>query len=78
MPNPARNATQLTFSNTRNEQVNIFVIDVSGRKVMQRTFAATPGLNRVPLDNIGQLVPGMYTVQVITSEGMMQQKLTRQ
>jgi hypothetical protein len=78
MPNPASVAAQLTFNCTRSQQVNIFVIDVNGRKVLQRTFASVKGMNQVQLNNLHQLVPGMYTVQVVTSEGMMQQKMMRQ
>jgi hypothetical protein len=78
VPNPASVAAQLTFSSNRNEQVRLVVIDVNGRKLVQKTLTAVRGYNRVQLDNIQQLAPGMYTVQVITSEGIMQSKLMRQ
>ena len=77
-PNPVKTAAQLTFTCNRNEEVNIFVVDVNGRKLMQKTFMASPGLNHVQLDNVGRLAPGMYMVQVITSGGAMQEKLVRQ
>jgi hypothetical protein len=52
------------------------VIDVNGKRIMSKTVAAARGSNRVQLDNISNLVPGMYVVQIITGEGMMQEKLT--
>lgn len=78
IPNPASVMAQLTFNSNRNEPVTLLVIDVNGRKLVQKTLTAVRGQNRVQLDDVQKLVPGMYTVQLITSEGMLQAKLMRQ
>ncbi|MGB8191478.1 MAG: GEVED domain-containing protein [Chitinophagaceae bacterium] len=78
IPNPAKSATSVTFTLNRNEQVNISVIDISGRKVVQKNILLEKGLNKVMLDDVQRLLPGTYVIQITTSLGIMNEKLVKQ
>jgi hypothetical protein len=78
IPNPARTYASVAFTLDRNEAVSIAVIDANGRKVIQKNISLERGYNKVALDNVQSLAPGTYVVQVITSNGVMNEKITKQ
>lgn len=48
-PNPARDAVFVTFNAEREEEVLIQIVDVAGKVVFEKTFAASKGVNRTEL-----------------------------
>jgi hypothetical protein len=78
IPNPARTHASVAFTLDRNEVVSIAVIDANGRKLMHKTISLERGYNKVALDNVQSLAAGTYVVQVITSNGIMNEKITKQ
>lgn len=78
IPNPARTYASVAFTLDRNEVVSIAVIDANGRKIMHKNISLERGYNKVTLDNVQSLAAGTYIVQVITSNGVMNEKITKQ
>lgn len=63
-PNPNNGHFSLNYKTDRNENIEINVIDVLGKKVYSQTSAMTSGLNSVMLD-LAFLPAGSYSVQVV-------------
>lgn len=78
IPNPARTYASVAFTLDRNETVSIAVIDANGRRIIHKNVSLERGYNKVALDNVQTLAAGTYVVQVITSNGVMNEKITKQ
>jgi hypothetical protein len=65
MPNPARGDSRIAFAVPRTGAVMLDVLDVAGRRVLQRDFGVlAPGEHTRPLASRGELAPGFYMVRV--------------
>jgi hypothetical protein len=78
MPNPVRDHASLQFTLAKNETVQIYVIDASGRNVLYKQVSSTAGVNRIEIDNWNRLAPGTYFVQLFTPTTKMSSKVTVQ
>lgn len=62
-PNPASDIARLQFQNDRSEQMQVLVMDLSGKLVSQQSVAVAEGANTIELD-IASLPNGSYLVQL--------------
>lgn len=70
-PNPANTKTQVTFFSSVNELAGIYLFDINGRQLKQKTIYAIKGQNTIDFE-IGFLPEGVYFI------GLQQQgKMTR-
>lgn len=78
IPNPARAHASVAFTLPRAEMVSIVVMDANGRKLVNKNMLLERGYNKLALDNVPSLAPGTYVVQVVTADGVMSEKITKQ
>ncbi len=76
-PNPVRSNVTVEYSSTKLMPVEIQNFDSKGSKVGNWEFTATSGLNRFNLP-VRILGPGQYTLQLISSEGVVNTKFVKQ
>jgi len=75
-PNPTTGYTTLLTTLTRPETVRVEVLDVLGRVVLERKqLALGSGTQEVPLD-LSHQAAGLYTVRLVTNDGVRTSKLT--
>jgi hypothetical protein len=77
-PNPVHEHASLQFPMEKNETVKIYLIDASGKRILTKQIIAKQGFNQVPLNNLSELLPGVYVVQVITASKSLNTKMTIQ
>jgi len=77
-PNPVRQHTRLEFMMEKNEAVDIYIIDGTGKKMMTKKMVARQGINQLSLDDLRGLLPGIYIVQVATPSNSFNTKMTIQ
>lgn len=73
-PNPAASYINLTYTSTENEQVELSLYDLTGKKVMSQPATSTFGENTHRLD-IEHLIPGMYLLQLDGSKQHLRRKV---
>ena len=70
-PNPAHDRITIYFTSSENEKEQIFITDISGKKIIQNEIKISQGEN-VFETNISQLSPGIYFL--IISDGSHQEQ----
>jgi hypothetical protein len=78
IPNPVRDHASIQFTLARNETVQLYVIDASGRNVLYKQVPSTAGLNRIDIDEWKRFASGTYVVQIISPTVKMSGKVTVQ
>lgn len=68
-PNPATGTAFVKFENLDATEVNIQILDVTGRLVYNQLFQLASGVNTLPL-NIDGISSGLYKLNVITGSDM--------
>ncbi|MEY3398769.1 MAG: hypothetical protein RL220_1363, partial [Bacteroidota bacterium] len=61
-PNPATDVVTMSFDMTRNETIQVNILDVAGRTVMSNQIVASTGANAVNMD-ISGLAAGVYNIE---------------
>lgn len=65
-PNPIiSGATTVRFTSTRSATVDLKVVDISGKVLLQQKNRITEGNNSVTVSNLDKLNPGIYFLQMI-------------
>lgn len=77
VPNPAVNEVKIIAECTADKNVQVQLIDLSGKKVLQQTFLMHKGSNTSTLD-VHTVVDGFYFVQLRTKEGVQIQRVVIQ
>jgi N-acetyl-anhydromuramyl-L-alanine amidase AmpD len=72
-PNPASYTTTVAFETLQAEKINIVIRDVFGNLQLQQTKMTNAGKQQVQL-NLQTLKHGMYSVQIINSNGIVMSK----
>lgn len=67
-PNPAANMLMVDYSADKAEDVQITVMDLTGRTMSIASQSMTEGLNRVELD-LSELADGQYVLQMQSTSG---------
>jgi bacillolysin len=75
-PNPATDASRLSFELSEAQEVDIRVLDLNGRLVMNRKVSALSGVNYLDI-RFDYQPNGTYWVQLRTAEGLATLKLTK-
>ena len=76
-PNPATEQVTIAFFSVSEQRVEVQVNDLTGRTVYFDQFAALEGRNLFDLEWEG-LAPGIYTVVLITNDGILEETVIRQ
>jgi Secretion system C-terminal sorting domain len=76
-PNPFSSSISIDVNLSRQQNLAIQLVDLAGRVVATRTFPAIAGDNNILFDELDKLSPGIYFIRIITSEGILQQKLLK-
>jgi hypothetical protein len=76
-PNPFINEVELQLLLTKNEIVDILLVDEKGRQALKKRIAAVTGTNTIKLSTLQHLSPGIYLLQVVAGDKMLQQKLLK-
>ncbi len=73
-PNPVSDNFQYTISSSDNTEVKISVIDMLGRKVVEKNSAVTQGLSNHNMD-VSKISNGSYLLQIITNKGLYKSQI---
>jgi hypothetical protein len=65
VPNPVSNIMRLKVSDAKGQNVNVNLIDASGRTMLQRTFVPDTNQHQEEF-NVGDITNGMYFLRVNT------------
>jgi hypothetical protein len=76
-PNPVTEQVTLDFVLAKNEEIQISVHDVSGRKVQEHKMSAVRGQNRQQL-NLNGLPSGLYWIKLEGNEQVLTEKIMKQ
>ena len=68
-PNPFVSQVQVDVNSELNQRVNITFTDISGRKLLLKTWALTKGNNSMVLPQVVQFPAGMYMMNICTEDG---------
>ena len=74
LPNPVKHVTTLRFTHDATETAMIHVIDINGKRMFTRPVMIQSGKNEILLDKLN-LTPGIYVMQVVTTERTMNTKM---
>jgi hypothetical protein len=78
-PNPTADRAFLSYKSTSNEQVTVNVRSANGQQLSSTKLSFSTGVNRVELNEVKRLKPGMYIIDIM-SEGktIASEKLIKQ
>ena len=76
-PNPFVNQLKIDVSSDRSETVRIQISDNMGRVLKVQTASIQKGVNKLVLDNLAGLAPGIYNVEVKTAYSSYRFKLKK-
>lgn len=77
VPNPASNEVEITFQSVLEKKIQLQVVDVSGKIMLEQSQQVVSGVNKAKLD-VHKLPNGYYLVKVATAQGDVVQKLVIQ
>ncbi len=67
-PNPAYDHTTLEMNSDKNEDISLYIYDLTGRMVSTQNTRLIKGVNKIRID-LNRLNRGTYILRVITGEG---------
>ncbi|HVF81275.1 MAG TPA: T9SS type A sorting domain-containing protein, partial [Flavisolibacter sp.] len=76
-PNPFIGEVALQLTVTKNEMVNILLLDEKGRQVVSKKTAVQSGTTTVMLSNLQHLSAGVYLMQIIAGDKTLRQKIVK-
>ncbi len=76
-PNPFRTAINIDISLIQQQALTLQLIDLAGRVCVTRSFNAAAGANKLLLDKLGDLSPGIYFVKIVATDEILQQKVLK-
>jgi hypothetical protein len=76
-PNPAKDEISIQFENPRMEEVELSIIDYTGRIVKSERHWAMSGMNNLKLD-LSQMSSGLYTYRLQGAESVGSQRFLKQ
>ena len=76
-PNPFLSQVKIDISSDRNEVVRIQLSDNMGRVLQVFNSSLQKGVNKLSLDNLSGLAPGIYNVEVKTAYSTFRYKLKK-
>ena len=76
-PNPFKTEIIVDISSPQQQQVSVQLVDMAGRISVNRSFDVSAGDNKLLLNRLGELGPGIYFIKVITTDAILQQKVLK-
>jgi len=76
-PNPFIDQVQANLWMKSADAVNVRMMDQSGRIVYVKQFSGKPGQNQVTLNNLGNLKPGVYIVEMRVQDEVIREKVIK-
>jgi len=76
-PNPFTNKIDFALYLEKPVQLQLQIIDVTGRVMITKTINGTAGTNNIQWNGLSKLVEGIYYLNVNKSEGSSQQKILK-
>jgi hypothetical protein len=76
-PNPAQNNFSINITSNENSKMNVTLLDVRGREIMQTQRILTPG-NNLEIFNISEIESGVYFINVQVGEKIYRTKLVKE
>ena len=73
-PNPANDAIHLEYSFTQEENIQVELFDINGKKHFSQNYNSSESRYQI---NTSQLVPGTYFLQITTSTEMITRKVIK-
>jgi hypothetical protein len=77
-PNPFMDKVDVNISLYKNTLVQISLLDVGGKKVYQNEVRGVKGVNKITLNDLGQLPKGTYILKLTTDYNTFTEKLIKQ
>jgi uncharacterized repeat protein (TIGR01451 family) len=74
-PNPANNTIRVRFYNATEQEVNVRMIDNSGKTVITQKEKVVNGINTIELSGLNKYSSGVYTLQVFLGEKVITQSM---
>jgi hypothetical protein len=76
-PNPANEFVRISLMLTKDSHVTAVVLyDISGKIVVRKNYQADDRLEFEEQLDVSELTPGIYILQVMTTEGMLSEKVS--
>lgn len=75
LPNPAREFVSVKFFAEKESEIVVTLVDNIGKVVLQQRQLAVKGNNNIQLNNLSILSSGIYTLQVLINEEIVNKKL---
>jgi hypothetical protein len=77
-PNPVtgNGAVTIRISTESKKNIEVRVIDATGKLVLKQQNQVAEGLNSISINNQGRLQPGIYTVQIMADDEILSSKLS--
>jgi len=76
-PNPFTNSFTLSADVSKPLQLTIHVSDMAGKILYSKIIQAGAGKNDIEINGLANLATGIYIVKLISSEGMLQEKILK-
>jgi hypothetical protein len=76
-PNPFKDFININFEWNKPEVVLVKIFSVQGKKVFFKKIVANKGRNFLKIDNLSNLPPGNYFLQLVSSSQKIIQKITK-
>jgi hypothetical protein len=76
-PNPASTKVSVSIKTTEKNIFTIILNDIHGQKLIKQTGILAAGLNDIAVNNFENLPSGVYTVQIIIGQKIINQKLIK-
>lgn len=73
-PNPASNAATLNYFSRLNETIQITIMEISGKEILQKNMHVNEAWNEIPL-YMEQWLPGNYVIKIQNSEEYFVERL---
>jgi hypothetical protein len=77
-PNPVSTQIRASIELLRKERVTVTLLDMNGKKMIERSYNLNAGNNLIEMDNLNRIPPGVYSLRVITAQEQQVVKVIRE
>ncbi len=77
-PNPFKNKFEFNALLKADNNIQVTLTDQNGRKVYQKIFSGRVGANNLSVENLSNLKPGVYLVEIKVEDEVLHEKLIKQ
>ncbi len=76
-PNPFSTSIRIDLKLSEAGETQIQIIDIQGRVLNERLLNGTIGTQTISIDNLDQMVKGIYFVRILSPDGLAQKKIVK-